>query len=59
MNGGTSNNKEVQYEVLIEDKDLLRPITGLSKIPKEIYEDVVDRKTLEAIEQQRLFEGGL
>lgn len=53
------DNKEVQYEVLIKDRDLLRPVTGLSKIPKEIYEDVVDKTTLEAIEQQKIFEEGL
>lgn len=52
------DNKTIEYETIIKDQDLLKPITGLNTISKEIYEDVVDAETLKAIEAQKLFETG-
>ncbi|CAL9730447.1 chromatin structure-remodeling complex subunit RSC7 [Monosporozyma unispora] len=52
------DNKEIEYETIIKDQDVLKPITGLNGISKQTYEDVVDAETLKAIEEQKLFETG-
>lgn len=47
---------QIKYETLIADADLTRTGTGLSEIPSEIYEDVVNDEVKEAIREQQKFE---
>ncbi|CAI1662991.1 hypothetical protein SEUBUCD646_0M02280 [Saccharomyces eubayanus] len=51
-----AGDTSITYETIIHDSDLNRPKTGLSGIPKEIYEDVVDEDVLKAIGEQQDFE---
>ena len=50
------SDTSIVYETVIHDNDLNKPKTGLSEIPKEIYEDVVDEDVLRAITEQQNFE---
>ncbi|CCK70505.1 Npl6p KNAG_0E02450 [Huiozyma naganishii CBS 8797] len=52
--GGSVNG--ITYETKIQDPDVLRPRTGLSAIPSELYEGLVSPEVLEAIKEQRSFE---
>ncbi|CUS20645.1 LAQU0S01e11364g1_1 [Lachancea quebecensis] len=49
-------DKKVIYETVIEDKDLTRRNRGLSKVPVEVFEDVVDDDVKQAILEQQRFE---
>ncbi|SMN20166.1 similar to Saccharomyces cerevisiae YMR091C NPL6 Component of the RSC chromatin remodeling complex [Maudiozyma saulgeensis] len=50
------DDASIKYETLIRDQDLTRARTGLSEIPREIYEDLLDESLIHEIEQQRQFE---
>lgn len=50
------DNASIKYETLIRNQDLTRNCTGLSEIPKEIYEDLLDESLIHEIEQQKQFE---
>lgn len=48
----------IVYETVIHDDNLLRPNTGLSAVDPSMYEGLVDPDTLQAIQDQVLFEKG-
>ena len=53
------NTNQVMYETRIKSLDLARPHTGLSDVPAAMYEDILDKDIIAAIEEQKNFEMGL
>lgn len=55
-NVGRGKAGEIEYETIIRDSNAIKPITGISDIPREIYEDLLDENVIHDIEEQIKFE---
>lgn len=57
-NTGRGKRGAVEYETIISDSNAIKPRTGLSEVPREIYEDLLDESVIQDIEAQVQFEKG-